>query len=97
MKYVDIPGSYLRRRRWAHQAPPEVLVADPMECPGCRESISPQPVSYGYPGQEMADAARRGEVFLGGCIVYRDFPSHRCPRCGMGLGRFGDQLDRAIG
>lgn len=87
-KYVDIPGSsLLRRRRWANQAPAHIRVTDPMDCPGCDRSISPQPIAYGYPGQEMADAAERGEIFLGGCVVYGDFPSHRCPMCGVGLGR----------
>lgn len=35
-----------------------------------------QQVAYGYPSTELSEAAERGEVFLGGCVLYRDFPSH---------------------
>ncbi len=83
------------RRRWKHQAP-DVRVSDQMECPGCARSISPQPVGYGYPDLELADAAERGEIYLAGCIVYRDFPSHRCRECGIGLGRIGDHWDQSV-
>lgn len=89
MKYVDIPGSLTARRRWAHQAWPPQAVTSPMTCPSCGTQITPQPIAYGYPSTELADAAQRGEVFLGGCVVYRDFPSHRCTSCGIGLGSIG--------
>ncbi|MGI8929386.1 MAG: hypothetical protein ACR2H0_07990 [Candidatus Limnocylindrales bacterium] len=58
-EYVDIPGWLLPRRRWKYQAPPSVRVTDPMECPDCGLSISPQPVVYGYPDGELADAGAR--------------------------------------
>lgn len=87
MRYVDVPGGLLRGKRWEHQDWPARAVTDPMTCPGCSSHMSPQPVVYGYPSIELVDAAERGDVFLGGCVVYRDFPSHRCPTCGIGLGR----------
>lgn len=78
----------LLRSRWRHQASPEIPVRDPMTCPGCKRSISPQPISYGYPSAEAGQSAERGEIYLGGCVVGRDFPSHRCRDCGIGLGAF---------
>lgn len=83
---IILPGWGGSRRRWKHQDP-NARITDPMDCPNCGRSISPQPIAYGYPGPEMADAAARGEIHLGGCRVFWDFPSYRCRECGYGLGR----------
>jgi hypothetical protein len=41
-------------------------------------------VAYGLPSRETLEAARRGEVYLGGCIRFETFPTwvwvwHRAP------------------
>jgi hypothetical protein len=36
---------------------------------------------FGYPTPETAEAAERGEVALGGCVLWGDEPTHRCPAC----------------
>jgi len=39
-------------------------------------------IAYGMPGQEMFEAAERGDVVLGGCILGMAGPfTHACPRC----------------
>jgi hypothetical protein len=42
---------------------------------------------YGYPDGGMMDAAERGEVALGGCMVGIDDPDRACPRCLVHLHR----------
>jgi hypothetical protein len=49
-------------------------------CPQCEGDLVP--ILYGYPGQEMLEAAQRGEIVLGGCMVGEDDPQYRCGRCG---------------
>ena len=45
-------------------------------CPRCgSESV---PIVYGMPGFEDFEAADRGGLALGGCIVMDDQPTHRC-------------------
>jgi len=41
------------------------------------------PIAYGFPGPELSDAAERGEVELGGCLVFPE--QRRCLTCGAGL------------
>lgn len=45
-------------------------------CPECQQPAIP--IGYGYPGPEMIDAAQKGEIRLGGCIVWDDMPTHTC-------------------
>ena len=40
------------------------------------------PIVYGLPGDELAWAADRGEVVLGGCIIESDAPTRECTVCG---------------
>ena len=48
-------------------------------CPRCGSTMTP--ILYGYPGVETFEAVERGEVFLGGCMIYEGRPEHRCSRC----------------
>jgi hypothetical protein len=49
-------------------------------CPVGHQSEIPT-VAYGYPGPEMWQAERRGEITIGGCLAGR--PIERpCPTCG---------------
>ena len=41
-------------------------------------------IAYGYPGPEMWEAAERGEVVLGGCVIAPGQPRRRCTACGSG-------------
>lgn len=50
-------------------------------CPACGEQTL-VPIVYGMPGYELFEAAERGEVRLGGCIVGIDQPSTACTSCG---------------
>ena len=45
------------------------------------------PIAYGYPGPEMWEAAERGEIELGGCMVFDGQPMRRCTSCGAALSR----------
>lgn len=61
------------------------MSADPVDtCPVC--GATPVPIVYGYPGIEMIEAERRGEVVLGGCVVWDGQPTRRCPTCGSDAG-----------
>lgn len=45
------------------------------------------PILYGMPGHEMMDAAERGEIELGGCVIESDAPDRRCRVCGQAPGQ----------
>jgi hypothetical protein len=50
-------------------------------CPECG-SQDVLPIEYGLPGPELKARAMRGEVVLGGCIVYDGAPDMICVSCG---------------
>jgi hypothetical protein len=53
-----------------------------MTCPTCGEALVP--IAYGYPSQELFEAAERKAVVLGGCIVEPGQPDLACPWQGDG-------------
>ncbi len=55
------------------------------ECPDCGRR-SATPIGYGYPSHEMFEAAERGELVLGGCLVEPASPIWCCARCGRKWG-----------
>ena len=50
-------------------------------CPQCG-STTVAAIAYGLPGPELWEAAGRGEVALGGCVVTGCDPKHACRDCG---------------
>lgn len=48
-------------------------------CPQCGSTMTP--IVYGYPGPDMFEAEERGEVVIGGCVVFDGRPSWRCTSC----------------
>lgn len=40
------------------------------------------PMVFGYPMPETFEAAERGEIALGGCVVTGEDPTHQCSACG---------------
>lgn len=58
--------------------------SDPPTCPQC--GGAPVPIVYGLPGPELFEEAERGEVALGGCVVWPDRPLWRCTACGSDIG-----------
>jgi hypothetical protein len=54
------------------------------KCPSCGERAG-VPVQYGLPSREMAEAAERGEVVLGGCVLTDDDPPRCCTECRAAL------------
>lgn len=48
-------------------------------CPTCGSPLVP--IVYGLPGRDLLDAATRGEVIIGGCIIDVDDPTEGCPVC----------------
>ncbi len=48
-------------------------------CPNCKESSSVVRIQYGKPGPQLLEAAKRGEVKLGGCSV--EGFKHFCKTC----------------
>ena len=39
------------------------------------------PIVYGYPGDGLLEAAARGEVVLGGCVIMPHQPRWKCLSC----------------
>lgn len=59
-------------------------------CPHC--GGRPIPIMYGYPANAKAafEAAERGELVIGGCVIDDDNPIWSCGDCGERYGRLGD-------
>ena len=50
-------------------------------CPHCTGTMLP--IAYGLPDGELFEAAERGEVSLGGCVIPEGpIPQWHCTRCG---------------
>lgn len=52
----------------------------PADCPRCG-ATEVVPIVYGYPSRTTFEAAARGEVALGGCVVFAHAPTWRCLAC----------------
>lgn len=48
----------------------------PPACPECRQPSIP--IIYGYPGLGLFEAAKSGELVLGGCCIWDGMPTWRC-------------------
>lgn len=59
------------------------------KCPKCGEAKT-IPIVYGMPGPELFEAAERGEVVLGGCVLGDENPVWQCKACGAHWGRLSD-------
>lgn len=51
-------------------------IVDPPRCPTC--GAPGVLIIYGMPGLELLEAAERGEVLMGGCVITGDDPTHGC-------------------
>ena len=60
-------------------------------CPAC-QSGDVVPIAYGLPMGEGLARAQRGEVMLGGCVVWDESPQWHCRACGAA---FGDHQEEA--
>ncbi len=64
------------------QQGPEAQSPDkPPRCPVCG-SDQVVPIVYGLPSWELGQAAERGEIVLGGCIITDHAPKWHCLDCG---------------
>ena len=61
-----------------------LLMVKPWRCPHCRSKTG-VPVQYGFPTLASVDAAERGEVVLGGCVLGDDDPPRACTSCRAAL------------
>lgn len=55
----------------------------PRACPRCGSPEKLIPIEYGYPGTELIEAAERGDVLLGGCVVDVSNAEWHCSRCDL--------------
>lgn len=55
-------------------------VAGSVVCPECR-SAEQIPVVFGYPSPEMWEASERGEIGIGGCVIFEGQPDVQCRNC----------------
>jgi hypothetical protein len=58
-------------------------MTEALTCPACGGKTV-VPIAYGLPGPEMQQAARRGELVLGGCVLWDDQPAFQCLECRNG-------------
>lgn len=63
---------------------------EPLPCPRCGAQNT-VPIVYGYPAPATEEAARRGEIVLGGCIIGPEAPVWACPACGHEWGRLDEK------
>jgi hypothetical protein len=63
-------------------------------CPACGSGDAVR-IAYGYPSLELGQAAERGEVVLGGCLVGPESPDYECRRCGAALPWVADHAEHA--
>ena len=50
-------------------------------CPHCDQPVERVRVVHGLPTWQLGQAAERGQVVLGGCVVDEDDPQWACPNC----------------
>jgi len=50
-------------------------------CPSCKSKEGVD-ILYGMPTLESHEAAERGEIALGGCVLEDDQPERKCMHCG---------------
>jgi hypothetical protein len=76
-----------REQLWQAWKTLEELRGDKPElCPSCG-SRSVVRIVYGLPNEVGQEAARRGAITLGGCIVVEDAPKWQCGDCGHEWGK----------
>ena len=56
------------------------VLRKPRKCPYCGGKVVP--ILYGEPSIEGFEMAERGEVALGGFIVWESMPDYQCLDCG---------------
>jgi hypothetical protein len=49
-------------------------------CPNCKSDDVIE-IVYGLPAQETVETAKRGEIFLGGCVIEEGSPNLFCKSC----------------
>lgn len=49
-------------------------------CPHCGAALVP--IVYGFPAPDAFEQVARGEIVLGGCMMYPGAPDDGCPRKG---------------
>ena len=59
---------------------PQAAADDIDRCPQCG-STEWIPIVYGHPTAETFEAMHRGEVAIGGCLIFPDRPDVECRRC----------------
>jgi hypothetical protein len=69
---VGLSSDDLRQIAW-------LLEPDSDSCVRCGGRLVP--IAYGYPSYQMFEAAERGEIVLGGCMVFEGQPTQRCVAC----------------
>ena len=57
------------------------VLRKPRKCPLCGGKVVH--ILYGEPSVEGFEMAERGEVALGGCIVWESMPDYQCLGCGQ--------------
>lgn len=64
-------------------------------CPHCRGRVKPIPVLYGYPTEKAWEAAKRGELVIGGCVPGFG-PEAVCPVCQAAIDGPRGRVDRQV-
>jgi hypothetical protein len=68
-----------RDRQGAMRRNPRLIRGAPPLRSTCQAKMVP--IVYGYPGHDLMEAAERGGVVLGGCVVMPHQPRRKCLSC----------------
>lgn len=67
-----------------------------LRCPACG-SADVIPILHGLPDHDMFQAAERGEIAIGGCVIHSSSPTDVCRACDTEFGSFADHPARLKG
>ncbi len=56
------------------------MTISPATCPHCGARL--EPIVYGFPAPDAFEQVARGEIVLGGCMMYPGAPDDGCPTKG---------------
>ena len=56
-------------------------MTQPPRCPDC--GTQARPILRGYPAPEAFEASERGEIRLGGCLIWDGASDCWCPECDL--------------
>ena len=61
-----------------------------MKCPQCLKSESIIPILYGMPTHKLMKEVHEGKLYIGGCALDDNEPTHYCTACNIKFDKSGN-------